>query len=281
VHPSWRDLVISRLAGDGPARRRFLGRCGVHGVILALSTAGGATGKLRFPLLAEDEDWDAITDRVCALLAELEPAELAALLAALGAGIDDLGSDGAGREVRALAATALTHLAKLWRAARQPIALGQLEAWLELARRLSPRPALPELGVTWAELLPVRPPAVGDRAEVERFTEWLTLCRLLRAYDPRLRLAGSGEAAQIRVAAGFLDEVERDLPAASSVHVARAIDAIDDLVPYLSNRARLLAGLARPPEAVDTWSSAPPPPTPFEESREMQGFDVTRVLMDL
>ena len=44
VHPTWRDLVIERLAADAELRRRFLARCGPHGIVLALSTSGGAEG---------------------------------------------------------------------------------------------------------------------------------------------------------------------------------------------------------------------------------------------
>src|SRR6185437_13150817 len=68
VHPTWRDLVIERLAADAELRHRFLGRCGPHGVVLALSTGGGARGERRLPLLRDDKDWDAVGDRIYALV---------------------------------------------------------------------------------------------------------------------------------------------------------------------------------------------------------------------
>ncbi len=40
LHPSWRDLVIERLAADAQRRTDFLTRCGVEGLLLALSTRG-------------------------------------------------------------------------------------------------------------------------------------------------------------------------------------------------------------------------------------------------
>ncbi len=76
VHPSWRDLVIGRLENDAQARREFINRSGVYGAVLALSTAGGAAGERRLPLIGSDEDWDALTDRLYALIPELEPPEL-------------------------------------------------------------------------------------------------------------------------------------------------------------------------------------------------------------
>jgi hypothetical protein len=281
VHPSWRDLVIAQLSCDGRSRRRFLGRCGVHGVVLALSTAGGATGELSLPLLGEDEDWDVITDRVYTLLPELEPGELIALLTALSAAHDDLWRDGSGREADALAQTTLARTKKLWKAAGRPIGLDQLGAWLSLASRLKPRPQLPDLDVTWAELLPTGCPALADRGEVERFTDWFLLLGMLGRYHRRLLADGGIDSPQRRLAVAFVDEAEFDLPAASSVHVMRALEAIAEVMPVLSERVEMLAALARPEEAADTWAAGPPPRELLEEPREMQAFDVVRVLMDL
>ncbi|PYJ68659.1 MAG: hypothetical protein DME76_11680 [Verrucomicrobia bacterium] len=60
MHPSWRDLVIDHLASDDQAREAFLCRCGLQGFLLALSSAGGATGQRQSPLLTRTEDWDAL-----------------------------------------------------------------------------------------------------------------------------------------------------------------------------------------------------------------------------
>src|SRR5207253_1027146 len=71
-HPSWRDLVIDRLAADEGARRRFLERCGVDGLLLALSTEGGEEGLRTLPLLVGDADWDELAGRLHALAPELD-----------------------------------------------------------------------------------------------------------------------------------------------------------------------------------------------------------------
>jgi hypothetical protein len=286
VHPSWRDLVIARLAEDGVARRRFLGRCGIHGVVLALSTGGGATGDGALPLLSDDDDWDVLTDRAYALVGELEPGELLALLAALGAAIDGLEPDGRGREARALAETVLARTASLWRAAGRPIGLGELGAWFELAARIRPRPPLPTLGVTWAELLPTHAPAPLDRLEVERFTDWLMLCRMLGEYDGRLRPDLGVEATWALAASGFLASVEADLSMSpgQAGTVARALSAIADVFPSLSERAFVLERLLALRHRVDDpglMSPVTPVSELVEEPREMQGFDVHRVLADL
>jgi len=56
MHPSWRDLVIEHLVTNTAARRSFLRRCGVNGIMLALSGSGGKEGKRNLPLLVEPQD---------------------------------------------------------------------------------------------------------------------------------------------------------------------------------------------------------------------------------
>jgi hypothetical protein len=64
VHPSVRDLVIDHLMTDAASRQTFLGRAGIDGVMLALSSEGGATGERLFPLLQNEGDWRLVKERV-------------------------------------------------------------------------------------------------------------------------------------------------------------------------------------------------------------------------
>ena len=187
VHPTWRDLVIERLAADAPLRRRFLGRCGAHGVVLALSMSGGVTGERRLPLIWDDEDWDALGDRIYALVGELEHAELTAVLAAVREAIrvldDELPAHGS--EARALARMTLERVASVWEAAHAPVALDCVDAWLSLAALLDPPPRPAFLAMTWADLLPARLPDPDDLAEVQRFTDWMTLTDAVASFSPQ------------------------------------------------------------------------------------------------
>jgi hypothetical protein len=187
VHPTWRDLVIDRLAADAELRCRFLSRCGPHGVVLALSTAGGAEGDRALPLIADDGDWDALGDRLYALLPELDHAELAMVLRALLGAVQVVSPDRmASREAGGLARMALERTAALWAAAGAPVLMDCVDAWLSLSARLDP-PLSPDfLGPTWAELLPAALPDPEDLAEVQRFTDWLTLCELLGEFSREL-----------------------------------------------------------------------------------------------
>jgi hypothetical protein len=63
IHPSYRDLVIEQLRDGGSLKSEFLNRMNVAGIKLALSDAGGSTGRLRFPLITSSRDWDVLRER--------------------------------------------------------------------------------------------------------------------------------------------------------------------------------------------------------------------------
>jgi hypothetical protein len=231
VHPTWRDLVIGMLIDDDGARQHFLRRCGVHGAELALSTAGGAAGERSLPLIRSDEDWDALGDRMYELVAELDPQDLIAALAAIEAALDDLPGE---REAGALARTVLARAASLWNAARRPVAVDVLDAWLSVGRRLAPPPAPPELTLTWAALAPTKIPERDDRAAIERFGDWLVLAELLRAYDPLLPEQLGFGPDQLALALAFALDLERHPDACSAAAeepTLRALECIGRLAP--------------------------------------------------
>jgi hypothetical protein len=278
VHPTWRDLVISQLAGDAQSRRRFLRRCGVYGIELALSTEGGSRGERQLPLIGCDADWDAVTDRLFELVSELEPTELLALLATLAQAAQQLRETADGDEAQAMARTVLGRIASLWDSAHAPIPLAQLAAWLELGRCLEPHPQTPRLSITWCELLPASVPDPSDRAAVERFADWLVLCELLWDYDPELREALGFCDEQAALMANFIGQVELrksvDRPVADQV--LRTLDAIGLLAPELRSLASFVSrGLIAPTAVERRPSDREPEPSQLEVS------EVRRVLLDL
>lgn len=187
VHPTWRDLVIERLADDDELRRRFLARCGPHGIALALSTRGGERGGRALPLIACDEEWDAVGDRIYALAPELEARDAAVVLTAvntiLGAMLDDALLAG---EAAALARLALERFGEVWAETHTIVELSCIAAWLSAAGRLTPPPWPTFLCATWADLRPTTRPDPGDLPEVQRFTDWMTLVELADAFSPDL-----------------------------------------------------------------------------------------------
>lgn len=285
VHPSWRDLVIGRLKDDADARREFIKRAGVHGAVLALSTAGGSAGERRLPLIGADEDWDALTDRLYRLIPEVEPAELVMVLTALTETIDDLAGTEAVGEARAVARAALSRATSLWDAAHAPIPLLALDAWVALARRIKPRPSLPDLSITWVELLPARAPELDDRGSLERFAEWLWLCQLLSGYDPEQGDEFGFGSEHLDLVLRFKENVGRwgtTLGARSSQSttldlVLRALESIALLEPALQRSSREIAYMLTLDTSGPPEPGAPPPPLPTQH----ETFDVRRVLEDL
>ncbi len=238
VHPSWRDLVIERLAADTDARRRFLERCSVDGLLLALSTGGGAAGERVLPLLADDADWDSLSARLYDLTPAFDDHDALQLLLALREALAQaLGT--ARAEVAAIAGDALERLRLSWDERHVAIPVALLSEWFGVARRLRESPASPDVTATWIESLPTESATLHDRDDVRRLDDWLTLVDLLLVNDPdALTRFGfpEGQAAAVNAVAHSgesllltdADEVLRDAVRATLIRLARTCP---DVVP--------------------------------------------------
>jgi hypothetical protein len=282
VHPSWRDLVIDHLSSDRGARERFLRNCSIHGVLLALSLAGGVTGDRELPLLRCDADWDALTDRLYDLVPELEPAELVDLMDALQVTIRDVQGTSSQTEADALASAALARVRSLWTSARTPIPVIALETWLTLAAQLSSKPEPPAIAITWAELLPTAAPNLSEAASLEHFADWLTVADLLLDHEPDL-LAGLGFPGRSpQICDDFLNALEHDnepIQSRDAGHAFRALTHIPRVIPELAYRAEIVRFGLRSLEHASTppTTSGTPPDTAPSTGH----LDVRRVLKDL
>lgn len=285
VHPSWRDLVIDHLAADPAARERFLSRCGVHGLLLSLSVAGGRDGQRRLPLLIRDADWDTLTDRVYSVAPQLDVPDVAALLSGIDEAVHGAGRDQASEAV-ALARAVLGRLAQSWDDARDPIPFPALSAWVALAGRRvlsATPPPWPDLDRTWAELFPAASPHLADREGIERFGDWLALAELVRLHRPgalaRLRF---GDA--VDVTDEFLIAVERSpdtIHPAARDNVLAALRCIEALMPPFESRAGYLATWLGATDREHAAVSGYRDPPPTRERIGWTRFDVGRVLQDL
>lgn len=184
VHPSWRDLVIEELRGDDQARSRFLSRCEIHGLALALSTEGGAAGERMLPLLVTDRDWDTLTDRALELLPDLDDVDLYHLLSAVGDSPRPVDQHAA-REMAAFRRTLLGSVRNVWDDRGGPISLALLEAWIDGARHVNPPLEPPALAATWIELLPIGPVDVRSSSDLGRWEDWIALVRAVTSYRER------------------------------------------------------------------------------------------------
>jgi hypothetical protein len=264
VHPSWRDLVIEALARDAEERRRFLSRCGVDGAALALSTAGGAAGERRRPLLREDRDWDALADGLHHLSADLDEEDAVRLLAVLADAEPD-------PEVAALAGLVARRLARCWRA--HAVSVDALAAWAAVAAPLVERPEPPSPAATWLALEPAGAPATP--LALERFADWLRLVELLDRHDPQL-LAGLGfPLRHLPVLAAFAESVPIGEPPFERELRRQALERLAALVPEYAAQARATIAALDAGEPALEWE---PPAVAAPPSTR---FPVGRVLADL
>ena len=280
VHPSWRDLVVDRLADDAAGRREFLAACGLEGALLALSRGGGRAGERVLPLLHEDADWDAFCGGLHVLARDADDPGLVRLLGALAAALEAPVEPERRRELAALARTVLNDVRGRLDAGHRPLALAPLEAWFDAAAQLRPPPHPPEVSPTWIELLP--DPDLGDEEEVGRAAEWLGLTELLREHVPdALAALGFPERHAARVVI-LAEQATARLQAGADGDGA-ALEAIVD-------RAHaLVPGIPDPPFTPSEWNlndptspwSDPQPDVGAVLAAQAERRLVERVLRDL
>jgi hypothetical protein len=189
VHPSVRDLVIEHLRADAAARRRFLGHARIDGVMLALSSEGGARGDRRFPLLEGPEDWTEISSRVVELVKAGEPNQNARLMALLSNTSRLAGAEEAAAQAGHLLDLTQAGLVALGEhpAAAEALSVATLRSFYNASSNLLPPVAGPDVRPIWEELVArVRASLEGPVEEfVGECEQWLDLTGLLRSFEPR------------------------------------------------------------------------------------------------
>jgi hypothetical protein len=186
IHPSWRDLVIDRLAAEGEARQTFLLRAELPGIMLALSTDGGPTGDRRLPLLVTDGDWDALGDSSHRLARTVSERDLVRLLVTVEAAAKlELGPQ-AEPELRAVIDLIAATLHRRFAHEPELMTARSLGAWFIFARLASEPPPAPDLRAAWARLRPtptIDPRNPGDLRQVD---DWLALAEVIKQHDQQV-----------------------------------------------------------------------------------------------
>jgi hypothetical protein len=283
VHPSWRDLVIDRLAADPAARAAFVGRCGIDGVLLALSTGGGAVGERLLPLLRVDADWDRLLGHIREVIDESDDTDRIRLLfqlAELATALSPEQYGSARAEAAALAADVLSLTG------RDPIGadrLALLAAWYVLSASL-PAAAVtpPDVTAPWVDTVPTVATDLFDPACVIALETWTGLVAILATYDratlQRFDFPG-GQLDQLgRLAGTDLAELCATLPAASLDTLSETARLLARLLPDGQARKwRKLAGELR----VTTSADEPIRDEPLRPRPDPRRDIVSRVLADL
>jgi hypothetical protein len=289
VHPSWRDLAIEQLRADRDARQRFLRACGPYGAALVLSSDGGVAGERLLPLLIDDADWDAFTDRVGELLREFDDAGLSRLLLAcnqaLAADLDTPQTP----ELRSLAEYLLAATRRSWDKQGKVLPVFLLEAWYTTNANLPQPIDAPQISPTWAELHPASTAVIGERRELQRSDDWLALAQTLTRHDPHaleaLGFPHHDTVTLIRLsesATKLINAADRDLRSLAEQIVARLSDLVPDSTIWVGINYAL-----RTPVAAERWwvpEDIDAPPTTDRVAPTAPMFtrdEVDQVLSDL
>jgi hypothetical protein len=188
LHPSWRDLMIERLASRSDDRHEFLRKCGVEGLFLTLSVEGGATGARNLPLLPGAEEVTIARDQIRRIVYG-EPDQTARVVNLAQDLAFGLRGSALGRS-EALVEPLLLACQELWDETGAALTVGNLKAWWSASTAVTPLPHSPRLESTWIaqdlrgeldadmELFDHSPNALKLR-------NWVRLVRLIQSNEPR------------------------------------------------------------------------------------------------
>lgn len=198
MHPSWRDLVIERLSGDASAREHFLSRCGMHGFLLALSSAGGAKGQRSTPLLVSPPDWDALGETAIRLIKLCDAYSTWIVLTALHEAIlHDVktrmtNATALDSCLGGLARRCLHACVERWASDGPDQQSRSIGLFFSISEFLDPLPPSPNLKAIWeCQVEAARTEAeTFDPNEADLYcsalTDWLELAAIISANEPRL-----------------------------------------------------------------------------------------------
>jgi hypothetical protein len=195
MHPSWRDLVIDRLTAHQPSRRKFLERTGISGFLLALSSAGGATGGRELPLLRNEEDWRALSAAIPRVLRSERFAVwrvLTSLQSALLGSTDARPAAGATeRQITNLAEKVLASLRDGWGAGENPPSAAELDLYYGVSECIAPLPQGPDLRLIWEAAWKAARSNIAkfDPTEIEmkldELLDWAQIASSISENEPR------------------------------------------------------------------------------------------------
>jgi len=193
VHPSWRDVIIEHLMARPNERRRFLQRCGVAGLELALSISGGRSGERELPLLQTDDDWLTFGRRSIQLIQEMSISEHEGLLAATRSLLQSAES-GSDREHHAitLAQEILPAIVAVWDNGTSALSTRALQLFYTTSELFLPLCAGPQLALTLdTQLSALEGDTSHELADDTSDWEALDFALIVQRNEPRaLRQAG-------------------------------------------------------------------------------------------
>lgn len=181
AHPSWRDLVIVRLMDDSARRRRFLSNCGIVGLELAASTAGG-TGDRERPLLRTPADWATFAVRVAEQATTKRVDDHRRLLLLISMLLEDQAN--LDEQLTKLAARLLDQVRETWDDEGSVIPPDVLELYYEVSASVTPLRPGPRLDPTY-EAHSLRMAARFSLAAIAEYDDALAFIQIVGRNEPR------------------------------------------------------------------------------------------------
>ncbi len=191
MHPSWRDLVIEHLIQNRIERRQFISRCGLNGILLAISFGGGAEGLRKYPLLVEQEDWRLFQDRVKKYLEDSELTDDHKILSSIDDSLMKLAvsEDVELENMKELAANAIIACKGKWDSREEIIPNNLLKNYYSISEYIKPLPPGPDIEATWNHVIEIVRFDLGEYFDIGVFSnhvdEWAVLLNILFENEPR------------------------------------------------------------------------------------------------
>jgi hypothetical protein len=189
THPSCRDMVIDELAKDPGLLHPFLESMSLHGIKLAVSTAGGRKGKRCFPFITSQECWKQL-EKSCVAEAK-EGSHLPELLRTLRAAVAEAPDEPSKAEIVGILTPLVECVRTRWNERRAVLDDEDIREYCEASLLLQSLPPLPNLRKSWEAIHQELEDAIAAAAEGESLDEatirnWSKFLEVVKENEPRL-----------------------------------------------------------------------------------------------
>ena len=190
MHPSYRDLVIDELTADAGLQHGFLSSMGLSGIKLAISDTGGKEGDRRFPLMNLPDSWEILEGRCQWVVRLRNVRECVELMTVLESSREAIRDGVHAARISAILSQVCEEVRQRWNASREPLAAGDLGAYVTASIHLQPLPQLPILDSSWAYAENALRKHLKQRGDaIIRLPfgvrEWLMMTRVILKAEPR------------------------------------------------------------------------------------------------
>jgi hypothetical protein len=189
IHPSYRDLVIERLATHAGMRTDFIRRASLQGIRLAVSGSGGETGQRTFPLMATARDWALLEVRVREIAELASISDAVKLLVVFGEALTGSRSKEERERVLRVLRDAFSIVRRRWERG-EPTETEHLATYCKQSVILEPLVQLPDFSSAWRKRMDalrgeLKKTDVCWLSDHESADDWVTVVQLILENEPR------------------------------------------------------------------------------------------------